>query len=273
MATNNFFLNISNGIYKKAGKFFNNPYKKLGLGWFRMRLLKNAPANKLQTIHFLNRSVSFVKREDFIHSLKEIFIDDIYQQPYSPGAYIIDCGANIGLSVIYLKKLFPDARIMAFEPDEDNFELLKKNVAHFGFSNIELKREAAWIENTQLHFSSGGTLGSKIENKATAATKIVTASRLKDFLKQPVHFLKLDIEGAEYAVLKDIGDDIKNAEQVFIEYHGTFEQNEELNEILELVLANGFRYYIKEAGQVYSTPFDIKERKEFDVQLNIFCFK
>ena len=40
--------------------------------------------------------------------------------------------------------------------------------------------------------------------------------------------MKLDIEGAEYKVLKDIADNLGNVNNMFIEYHGTFDQNNEL---------------------------------------------
>ena len=215
----------------------------------------------------------FIKRDDFLHSLKEIFIDEIYYQHLGHQPYIIDCGANIGLSVIYLKELFPDARIIAFEPDEENFSLLEKNIASFGFSNVELRKEAIWIENANINFSAIGTLGSRIEKGANKNTSIVKAIRLKELLQKPVDFLKLDIEGAEYEVLKDVAEDISAAKNIFIEYHGNFEQNQQLTEIFELLVDNGFNFYIKEASPVYPTPFSRNKTSTFDLQINIFCFQ
>ena len=238
-----------------------------------MRFLKNSPVNKPRTIKFLEHSLSFARRDDFLHSLKEIFIEDIYYQRLGANPFIIDCGANIGLSVIYLKRLFPEARIIAFEPDEENFRLLKKNIESFGFDNVEINKEAIWIEDTQLNFSNTGTLGSKVEDTANNSSQLVKARRLKDMLQQRVDFLKLDIEGAEYAVLKDAGENLRNAENIFIEYHGTFEQTRELTEIFELLTKTGFQYYIKEAAHIHPTPFLRGKVKPFDVQLNIFCFK
>jgi len=264
-------LNIVRGIGKKFNNSFGNPYRPLGIGWFTMRLLKNAAVDKPKTIGFLDKSISFIKNEDFLHSLREIFIDHIYRQPAAANALILDCGANIGLSVIYLKKLFPDATIIAFEPDSLNFSLLQQNMAHFGFRNVELRQEAIYSENTWLDFSSSGDLGSRIEQGSGGGQ--VKGVRLKDLLNREITFLKLDIEGAEYKVLMDAGDAIRNVGRLFIEYHGSFAQNAELNEILQLITRNGFRYYIKEAAEVYKTPFKRKPGKMFDVQLNIFCFR
>jgi hypothetical protein len=122
---------------------------------------------------------------------------------------------------------------------------------------------------------SDGTLGSKLDASADHKNTVrVKASRLKDLLNQKVDFLKIDIEGAEYEVLKDCSDSLKNVDYLFIEYHGFFEKINELTEVLQLIEDNGFAYYIKEASNVYRTPFErIGERKPYDIQQNIFCFR
>ena len=93
-------------------------------------------------------------------------------------------------------------------------------------------------------------MSSKIGENINSNTVSVKASRLKDFLNKKVDFLKLDIEGAEYKVLKDVAENLGCVNKMFIEYHGTFEQNVELLEILELVSNAGFKFYIKEAAPV-----------------------
>jgi len=41
---------------------------------------------------------------------------------------IVDAGANIGASAVYFALTFPAARIVAIEPEEQNFRLLQRNV-------------------------------------------------------------------------------------------------------------------------------------------------
>jgi hypothetical protein len=61
---------------------------------------------------------------------------------------------------------------------------------------------------------------------------------------------------------------------MFIEYHGSFAQNDELLEIFEIIVKSGFKFYIKEAAINYEHPFLQKQEKlNYDVQLNIFCFR
>jgi FkbM family methyltransferase len=187
---------------------------------------------------------------------------------------IIDCGANIGLSVIYLKQLFPDAKIIAFEPDGRNFDLLKRNVESFNLSDVEVRKEAVWIANGPVSFMSSGSMDSRIDNQPNTANPPVPGVRLKEYLNKKIDFLKIDIEGAEYQVLMDIGEDLKNAKNVFIEFHCLYEQLKELKEIFELLENNGFTYYIKEAYPIFQHPFIQNKDAQvpFDVQLNIFGF-
>lgn len=223
----------------------------------------------------LDGTISFTHPQELLHGLKEIFIEEIYKLSLPRNPYIIDCGANIGLSVLYLKKQYADARIVAFEPDRNNFELLANNVRSYKLENVELKNEAVWIENTAISFSNEGTMSSKVDLAAGGENK-VQAARLKDYLNEKVDFLKIDIEGAEYVVLKDIAENLGNVSNMFFEYHGQFSQNHELVEIFQIIERAGFHFYIKEAAPVYNRPFvDVHSasKPSYDIQLNIFCFR
>ena len=118
-------------------------------------------------------------------------------------------------------------------------------------------------------------MSSNITQEDTGNTKRVKAVRLKDYIERPVNFLKVDIEGAEYAVLTDLGEKLNQVHHLFVEYHGLFSQNEELNRLFRLFTENGFSYYIKEATPVLETPFMKNKNPQipWDVQLNIFCFR
>jgi FkbM family methyltransferase len=270
----NLVTNLINGVYKKSARLFENPFKKVGFSWLKIRVLKNLPNYQLHTIDLLNKPFSFQSRDEFLHSLDEIFVTEIYKQQLRSDAYIIDCGANIGLSVIYLKQLFPASSIVAFEPDDVNFNLLTRNVQAFGLKDVELRKEAIWTENTQLRFVSEGSLMSRIGEKSEKGETIeVKACRLKDLLNKEIDFLKIDIEGAEYKVLKDIAENLSVVKNLFLEYHGTFDQNQELNEMLQIISNSGFKYYIKSAIDKHPTPFVRKQSPDYDIQLNIFGFR
>lgn len=272
----NLIANLKRDIGNKYRALFANPFQSLGLKWIEVKKWRSLPTTSVHEASVLNHKLYFRDGNEVLHGLHEIFIDKVYQLSLPAAPFIIDCGAHIGLSVIYLKQQHPGARILAFEPDKTNFSLLQKNISSFGFTNIDLRNEAVWKENTTLRFAQEGSMSSKIETNGDAASNNsqVTATRLLDVMTRKVDFLKLDIEGAEYEVLKDISSKLGLIENMFIEYHGLFSQNKELNAILQMVTGSGFSYYIKEAANVYHSPFQRTETHHpYDVQLNIFCFR
>ena len=269
-----FYSNIFKGIKQRAKNISNNPYSKININWFYLKYLKHLPADKIHSHKLFGHKTFFYGGPEYLHGMEEIFIEGVYKQDLPENANIIDCGGHIGLSVIYLKNIYPGANIIVFEPDMKNYSLLKKNISSHQLNNINARQEAVWVENTSLHFIQEGNMGSKIGNEISENTTEVKAIRLKDFLDKKIDFLKLDIEGAEYKVLKDIKENLHYVTNMFIEYHGTFSQNEELLEIFEIIVQSSFRFYIKEAANNYKHPFFPKQRElDYDVQLNIFCFR
>lgn len=271
--------NILIGAKKKVSRAFINPFEKIGLNWWQVRRLKNLEDNPENHTSFLNGTVHFNRHNEFLHSIDEIFLKEIYSTDFegNPAPYILDCGANIGMSVIYFKTKYPASTVIAFEPDDTNYRYLEKNVQSMHLENVILKKEAVWIDNTTLHFHNEGSMASRIEegnDTGTTDGTFVKATRLKDLLTRDVDLLKLDIEGAEYAVVKDIEDKLNNIKRIFLEYHGKFEEYFKLEELLQILSRNNFRYYITEANRVYATPFNRGNVTNlYDVQLNIYCFK
>jgi Methyltransferase FkbM domain len=144
------------------------------------------------------------------------------------------------------------------------------------FSDTTVTNAAIWINNESLAFDSKGSMGSKLDaNKKDDENKrIVNCIRLRDLLNEDIDFLKIDIEGAEYAVLQDCSDKLEKVKNLFVEYHGLYSENDKLNEILNILRASNFNYYIKEGSPVHKRPFWDKERSgDYDIILNIFAFR
>jgi FkbM family methyltransferase len=275
MQNRSFGKNILHGIRLRMSKIFHNPYRQVNIGPIKKIFLKHQNPGKIRTHELFGHLISYYSPTELLHGLHEIFIENIYKQKLGSSPYIIDCGANIGLSVIYMKRLYPGAEIIAFEPDEKNFDLLKKNINAFGYKDVELRQEAVWINNTTLQFAGEGSMSSRIEAGNSQNTTSVRAIRLRDFLDRPVDFLKIDIEGAEYDVINDIAEQLHFVQHLFLEYHGSFAQNNELAGLFTLLVEKGFTYYIKEATSVYDNPLNPVKRPgmAYDIQLNIFCWR
>jgi len=268
-------MSLQKDIKNKLSVIFKNVYNKVGYSFIDVRKIKALQAKKINSYPLFGKKIFFKDPFELLHSLSEIFIYEIYKIKLPPKPIIIDCGANIGISVLYFKRAFPASTVIAFEPDQENFKILELNVNSFNLSNVELNNKAIWIENTYLNFSNDSSMSSKIESENTTTAEYkVEATRLYDLINQPTDLLKIDIEGAEYKVLIDIESKLHFVKNMFFEYHGSFSQIHELTNIFTVLTNNGFKYYIKEATPVYQHPFMRTEKNVFyDIQLNIFCFK
>jgi FkbM family methyltransferase len=216
----------------------------------------------------------------YLHSLREIFVEEVYKfNAVNDSPYILDCGANIGMSVIYFKKLYPKAKIVAFEPDTQIHGILQSNINGFGLSDVQVENKAIWTKETVLEFSSNGALGGRInedgENEnANRQTIKVNAVRLGDYLTKQVDFLKIDIEGPEVDVLKDCSHLLGNVKNLFVEYHSNPAKEQELDVLLSILKKAQFKVYIKEAWNNLPYPFLRKNYNPFyDLQLNIFAYR
>lgn len=188
--------------------------------------------------------------------------------------YIIDCGVNIGLSVISLKKNFPNAEIIGFEPDPTIYNLARKNIDIAGYSDVKLIQKAVWTKETDLLFYQEGSAGGRIMDSENEKTVKVRTFDLKSLFDREIDFLKIDIEGAEFEVMKDIDAHLKYVNSLFVEYHSKIDEQQDLAEILAILKRNGFRYYIESSYIHPKNPFlKRNEIDGFDNLLNIFAFK
>ena len=212
----------------------------------------------------------------FIWQYKEIFVDEGYKfLTNSSDPVIYDCGANIGVSCIYFSRSYPSSKIKAFEADPNIVKVLRENMDRNKVKNIEIIDKAVWINNAGIEISLEGADGASIYSKNNV-TK-VSSVRLKDLIEEEIKIdmLKIDIEGAEYDVLLDCRNSLRNIENIFIEYHSFENSNQRLSEILEILETNNFRYFIKPVND-RSVPFVNRVNKSnpnMDLQLNIYAYK
>lgn len=264
-----FLGNLTNGLLKKL-----RPSRGKGrqLSFWTIKYLKHLPQEQLNSIQWENGKLWFIKSWELMHSFEEIITDEIYRfDAGTASPRIIDCGANIGLSVLYFLKLYPQANITAFEPDGRNFELLQKNLNNYNFTHVDLQQKAVWIHNDNITFEATGGQGSKI---GAGSGVTVPCRRLADMLQEPVDFLKIDIEGAEYSVIKDCAGQLHNVKHLFLEYHGKISQSRELTEMLQILHQSGFDYYIREAADNVTYPYLKNQYPQgFEQQLNIFAVR
>jgi FkbM family methyltransferase len=129
------------------------------------------------------------------------------------GDLVFEIGAHCGVSTYHFAKMVgPEGKVIAFEPDPVNFEILKRNMERHGLTNVVLMNSAVAAERGSLAFSSEGTVGSMLISVLgrPSAGSIVTAEAitLADAFDQfgVPDFCKIDIEGAEIDVVAHSAD-------------------------------------------------------------------
>jgi FkbM family methyltransferase len=274
----NLLANLGKGIYKRAKKSFYQPYSVFNIGWTKVKILKHKTDQRLKYHIYKNKyKIAFRDGPVFLISINELFINEFYKfKPKTDHPRVIDCGSYIGTSILYFKVNYPNAIVTGFEPDETNFSIIKSNLEAWNFSDTVVKNGAIWINNDSISFNSKGSMASRIDQTINETDHKITVKcfRLKDMLNEEIDFLKIDIEGAEYAVLKDCDEKLVNVRNLFVEYHGIYAEMYKLNEILDILNRNKFKYYIKEGSPVYAKPFwDRDKVGDYDIILNIFAFK
>ncbi len=262
-------------IIKK--RFKKSPYRSVGIGWVREKIIKHDSSIGLKKIKVNGKLVYYNSNEELVHCLKEIFFENIYSfRSNSDHPIIYDCGSHIGMSILYFKLNHPSAVVHGFEPDSTNFQLLTRNVNEWGFKDVHLFQHPVWNEEKDINFEASGAMGGKISTEVgkNSLSHSLKALRLSKLIENRIDLLKIDIEGAEYEVLVDCKEKLHLVNNLFVEYHSTFDESYKLIEILKILSDTGFNFYIKEANNVYPVPFQKKKiNTHFDLQLNIFAFR
>lgn len=133
---------------------------------------------------------------------KQIFYTGEYDISFSfRPQYIIDGGANAGYFSILFANRFPEATILAIEPDSSNYECLQKNTAHY--PHIQTLKTAIWskkayLQLTNENFDKCAVKSQEVPNKADAHLQADSIDDLIAIAGFPhIDILKLDVEGAE----------------------------------------------------------------------------
>jgi FkbM family methyltransferase len=163
---------------------------------------------------------------------------------------ILDCGANIGLASLFFKRQFPAARITAYEADPALYAMLQSNLRNNGASDVDAVHAALWTSDGSLAFSCEGSDSGMIGSLPGAITGTVVqvpSLRLRTILeREPVDLLKLDIEGAEDAVLLDCAGALRQVRALVMDLHEFDPAVRQAPRVLDRLSEAGFAYSISE---------------------------
>ena len=164
---------------------------------------------------------------------------------------ILDCGANVGLASLFFRKRYPEARITAFEADPALFAILDANLDANDAARVERRHAAVWTADGSLTFRSEGSDSGMIESLpgvVAGHAVVVPSVRLRDVIaaEATIDLLKLDIEGAEQAVLADCEPVLGHVRAMVMDLHEFDPATRQAPRVLEQLARCGFTYAIDE---------------------------
>lgn len=167
--------------------------------------------NNLNTKYLLRRFSSDVlvyTQVNLKHEFEPVI--ELFRQHQFTPEFIIDGGANIGLTTLYLKRFYPNASVLAVEPNPANFSVLKKNIESNELTNCALLQCGLWSENAYLegaHELPGDEWGFSVKKQETLTGVGIDGRTILSILSEHgwsrIDYLKLDIEGAEEEIFKN----------------------------------------------------------------------
>ena len=138
---------------------------------------------------------------------------------------IVDGGANVGYASVYFAGKYPDARIIAVEPNAENCKLFRKNCE--AYPHIELMQGALWSSNTDLTIENptGRSHAFRVMEVPSPTAQSFRGFTVADVLarsgEQYIDLLKLDVEGSEEQLFSSNYDNwIGNIRRMMVETHG-----------------------------------------------------
>lgn len=216
--------------------------------------LQRDPAAPAGEMSLLGYRVAYADLRFLRYLFEEIFLNGEYWfRSERSVPTIVDCGSNIGVSVLYFKRLYPEARITAFEPSPSTFDLLRRNVERNQLRDVRLHDVglAAQAGSKSLFEEPGaeGSLRVSFDpSRNHGVSRDVRAEPLSRFLDGRIDLLKMDIEGSEMEVLEELEDSgrLRVIERMIVEYHHHIDEGrDEMSRILHLLERNGFGYQIR----------------------------
>jgi len=258
-----FVFSIPRGVWVVASiliaRLLRRPYIRLPVPGTRRTIRLRTASSDIVTYNQI-----FIRREyDFSYfpQAVQLLSGRTGAEGTRPPLTIIDCGANVGCSVIWFASEFPGAEIIAIEPDLGNFELLKENVAQVEM--VHAIRAALWSSATRVVISNPDaeswafriqTVTGDKEQPTPLIDTVTMDGLLANVANSTRLIVKIDIEGAEYEVFSRNTSWLSSVDLLIIELHDQIFPG----------AGNGRAFF----AAVAPKPMDYLWRGE-----NLFCFQ
>ena len=154
-----------------------------------------------------------------LYMFEEVFLQGEYalDQPLDP-KLILDIGANAGFASVWFANRYPQAKVIAVEPDPSNAAVLRKNVEPY--PNVRVIEGAVWWESTTVALDDRGDKSGIQVRAGDGGVRAMTIDEIAGGTK--IDILKLDVEGAEKELFEHDAAWLARVGVLMIELHDRF---------------------------------------------------
>lgn len=132
----------------------------------------------------------------------------------------LDIGANIGVTAAIISQVLSLGHVYAFEPAKAGFAALEDNVAANNLTNVRVYNIAISDKAGNLHFNDASAYGHISADGAQEVHASTIDVMVGSLALKRVDFIKIDVEGSEWAVLKGAADTIANYQPlIYVEFN------------------------------------------------------
>jgi len=196
-----------------------------------------------------------------IQSIREVWLDEAYKLPMDRKlTIIVDLGANIGLTSLWLTKRYGCDKIIAVEPSVENARIARQNLESNGVCG-EVIEAAVGSTDGMVRFSEARDSNEGRTGFGDRTVPMVSMFSIVNRLPHPGHIdlLKVDIEGAEQELLTGDLSWLQKVNSLIIEFHPTLVDYPGL---VNMLRDCGFDYIA--AGTAHADSMDFFIRRDTD---------
>jgi FkbM family methyltransferase len=226
------------GVYKKI-KDNNFNFKKIDSTTFDLIGIINKH-QKVFRCRIFESDFEVLEQIVFVKEYEPL-VELLKKEKYTPKV-LIDCGANVGYTSMYLEAFFKFEKIIAIEPNSNTFEILSYNITQNIINpNVVLEKKGIWSKSTYL------TENFEFRDKRAWSFSLIEDEKggripvigLNDLIQQNeitlIDILKIDIEGGEAELFRE-EEKVKKAlaitKYIAIEIHDEFNCRTHIERIL-----------------------------------------
>lgn len=188
---------------------------------------------------------------------------DVFDEHVNPNTIVLDIGAWIGPTVLYLSSL--GAEVIAVEADKDAANVLRNNINLNQF-HVKVIEKAIYKDNHGVYFgenlfrndgmnASTSQIVTEHSGKQKYKMESLTFVDLLKYVDKEISLIKVDIEGGEEHILKEVLDfSLKNNVPAYISFHLTWWSEEGKTNFRQL-FEDIFLDFGQRVDDVLTSPF------------------